>query len=295
MFDYAMEKARRNPESTSVDTTARMNSLFELCNWGQDAFIEDESAKGKTLDMIKKEIDVRILNDLITRTHESHTKSVADKQVSLIFNDATLKQEVFQVLKNTKADKGVKPEIIAERNTDVMSNAAASPPITAEVDQPVETPKADIQLTDAQIKSKMSDIVLTFINTLVIKSSNSWGTKFSELIQKFEADKATATKECNCKDGAICKIPHTNLYDIAYCEIRSYAYMPSVGYVATVHEGIMEILTKVFQQSSRLAPDWQVYIDGLTRDLTPKKGGRRKSWKKHPLRSNVKKTRRNST
>ena len=295
MFDYAMEKARRNPESTSVDTTARMNSLFELCNWGQDAFIEDESAKGKTLDMIKKEIDVRILNDLITRTHESHTKSVADKQVSLIFNDATLKQEVFQVLKNTKADKGVKPEIIAERNTDVLSNAASSPPITAEVDQPVETPKADIQLTDAQIKSKMSDIVLTFINTLVIKSSNSWGTKFSELIQKFEADKATATKECNCKDAAICKIPHTNLYDIAYCEIRSYAYMPSVGYVATVHEGIMEILTKVFQQSSRLAPDWQVYIDGLTRDLTPKKGGRRKSWKKHPLRSNVKKTRRNST
>ena len=46
MFDYAIEKVRRNPESTSVDTTARMNNLFELCNWGQDAFIEAAKSLG---------------------------------------------------------------------------------------------------------------------------------------------------------------------------------------------------------------------------------------------------------
>lgn len=301
MFDYAIEKARRNPESTSVDTTARMNNLFELCNWGQDAFIEDETAKGRTLDMIKKEIDIRILNDLIARTHKSNTKTVADKQVAIIFEDPLLKQEVYRVLKNTKADKSARPETISEKHTDIpddlVSNAAASsePKLKSETELE-EVNLREIQLTDEQIKSKMSDILLTFINTLVIRSSNSWGTKFSELIQKFEADKPPQGKTpiCDCSLKTECKVPHTNLYDIVYCEMRPYAYTPSKQYSTAIHEGIMNLIRKMFQQSSRLAPDWQIYIDGLTRDLVPKKGGRRKSWKKHPSRSNGRKTHRNS-
>jgi hypothetical protein len=298
MFDYAIEKVRRNPESTSVDTTARMNNLFELCNWGQDAFIEDETAKGKTLDMIKKEIDIRILNDLIARTHDSNTKTIADKQVAIIFQDQFLKQEVYRVLKNTKSDKGTKPETIDERNTDIQdapsSNAVATPRPISEIDDELEVPKQEIQLTDEQIKSKMSNIVLTFINTLVIRSSNSWGTKFSELIQKFESDKSTATKKCDCGETIICKTPHTNLYDIVYCEIRPYAYTSSKVYLETIHEGIMSLISKMFQKSSHLAPDWQVYIDGLKQDLTLKKGGRKKSWKKRLTKSNGRKTHRNS-
>lgn len=302
MFDYVIEKARRNPKSESVDTNARMNSLFELCNWGQDAFIEDESAKGKTLDMIKKEIDVRILNDLIARTHDSHTKTVADKQVAIIFEDPLLKQEVYRVLKNTKADKSARPEIISEKHTDIpddlVSNVAASsePKLKSETELE-EINLQEIQLTDEQIKSKMSDILLTFINTLVIKSSNKWGTKFSDLIQKFEADKPPQgkTPTCDCSLKTECKVPHTNLYDIVYCELRPYAYTPSKQYSTVIHEGIMNLIRKMFQQSSRLAPDWQIYIDGLTRDLVTKQGGRRKSWKKHPSRSNGRKTFRHSS
>jgi hypothetical protein len=293
MFGYAMEKARRNPESTSVDTNERMNSLFELCNWGQDAFIEDEAAQGKTLEMIKKDIDIRILNDLIARTHDSHTKSVADKQVSIIFDNPSLKQEVFRVLKNTRADKGATTETVVERNTDVpdASNAIA----VATVDQvpSKEVSSQEIQLTEAQIKAKMSDILLTFINTVVIKSSNKWGTKFSDLIQKFEADKPTATKACDCSLKTECKVPHTNLYDITYCELRPYAYSPSNAYIQGIHEGIMNLISRMFQQSSQLAPDWQVYIDGLTRELSSKRGGRHKSWKKRLSKSNGRKTHRN--
>jgi hypothetical protein len=204
-------------------------------------------------------------------------------------------------LKNTKINRESQSEDdkpLVSRNDDILnpqrSNAAAEPIVKSEVPNPKKS--QEIQLTEQQIKAKMGHIIETTINSFVVKSSNSWETKFSfpELIKKFEEDKATASKaskKCNCSETVICKTPHTNLYDIVYCELKPYAYSPSKEYIQEIHEGIMNLISRMFKNP---VDGWQIYIDTLVKELDSKKGGRRKSWKKRPTKSNGRKTFRHS-
>jgi hypothetical protein len=297
---YAIENARRNRE-TVLDSNIEdkvKRKVFESANWGQDMFIEDEAAKGVTFEMIKKKIDTIILDNLYNRTNETKNPKVADLQVELIFKNKLLRNEVFRVLKNTKGDKQSLIGTEIERGEDIhgvqQSNAAVSP-LPKLVDDLEEEPKEEIQLTENQLKQKLHDIILTFVNALVIKSSNSLNSNFSfpDLINKFEEDKDTAKRECSCDDGnIICKIPHTNLYDIVYCELRPYAYTPSKQYSIAIHEGIMNLIIMLFKNSSdsKLAMDWQIYMGKVSTELSSKKAGRRKSWKKRHSKSNGRKT-----
>jgi len=278
MFDYSTEKARRNPSEVTGTTRERVESVFQLCNWGQDAFIEDEAARGRTLDDIMRDINARILDTLTLRVHSENTAAVARKQVELVWSDPALGQEMKRVLKGTKGKKTGKKEVIVERNEEfpdeAPSNAAAAP---AGVPQP---PAAG--LTDEQIKAKMGDIVLTFVNAIVIKSSEKLGSNFTDLIRKFEEGEKTATKTCDCSESASCKSSHTNVYDTVYCEVKPYAFASNGEYDSATHEGIMKLLKAVFNKDSHLAPDWQTYVDGLIGELKPKQaGGRHKrTWKK---------------
>jgi hypothetical protein len=300
---YGIENARRNPE-TVLDVNIEDNvtrKVFESANWGQDMFIEDEAARGESFEMIKKKIDTMILDNLYTRTSESKKPKVLDLQVDSIFKNETLKKQVILVLKNTKQDKQPSVGIEIERGEfipDVPKSNAAAPPLPRAVVDKEEQSKEEIQLTENQLKQKLHDIILTFINTLVIKSSNSLNSNFSftDLIKKFEEDKKDAKKECDCDAGRIkCKIPHTNLYDIVYCELRPFAYSPSKVYLQNVHEGIMNLLIMLFKipAGSKLSMDWQLYMGKLVTELSSKKGGRRKSWKKRHTKSNDRKTHRN--
>jgi hypothetical protein len=293
MFGYAMEKVRRNPGVANVSTRERFASLFQLCNWGQDAFIEDEASKGKTLAAIMQDINVRVLDTLTSRVHSENVARIAKKQVELIWADQALEQEMKRVLKGTKGKKSAKKEVIAERNPDLPddgpSNAAAAPAVAAE-------PPPPSTLTDEQIKAKMGDIVLTFINALVIKSSEKLGSNFGDLMDKLETDEKTATRTCDCSVKSSCKTPHANLYDTAFCEVKPYAMSSDGQYDEVAHVGIMRLLMTIFKKSSHLAPDWQTYIDGLVSELASKQAGgrRRRTWKKRARKvRHVRDTRRN--
>lgn len=297
-FKYAKAKQKtinegKNVIITEEDTEQLIKKTFENSNWGQDAFIEDLAARGGTIGMINQKLKDIILNEVLLKERSIDKDELKKKQVDILFGNVEFQREIRRVLKNTKEDKGQKEnEALLERGTLIPGpTAAVQQPQPIPVDQ---LPKEEIQLTDEQIKAKMGDIILTFINSLVIRSSNSWESTFSfpDLIQKFETDKETAKTNCDCKTP-VCKTPHTNLYEIAFCEIKPYAYSPSKVYLKEIHEGIMNLLSKMFHKDSDLADEWQMYMDQLVRDLRSKRGGRRKSWKKRLSKGNGRKTHRN--
>jgi len=244
--------------------------------------------------MINQKLKEIILDEVLLKERSVDKDELKKKQVEDAFNIDAFREKIRDVLRNTKTDKGQKEnEPLLERGTLVPgSNAAVQMPQPIPVDR---LPKEEIQLTDEQIKAKMGDIVLTFINSLVIKSSNSFDSSFSftDLIEKFKADKEKSKGDCEC-NTSICKTSHTNLYDIAFCELRPYAYSPSKVYIKDIHEGIMNILSEMFHRDSELADEWQMYMDQVVKELRSKKGGRRKSWKKRLTKSNGRKTHRNS-
>jgi hypothetical protein len=105
------------------------------------------------------------------------------------------------------------------------------------------------------------------------------------LLEKYNADKkafapTTALQpSCECSTEANCKKNHNNLYETAYCELKNYA-MKQVGeksmYNSDIHNGIMDIIGKIFTNSSQLV-NWNIYIEILLRELrTSKKGGNRR-------------------
>lgn len=282
MFDYATEKARRNPNQVVQTTKERIDSVFQLCNWGQDAFIEDEAAKGRTLDDIMRDINARVLETLTLRVHNDNIAVVAKNQVELVWADPLLEQEMKRVLKGTKGKKKVKNELTEQRNKEIPDVEPSNAESTAMPPDPLQLPPPEPALTDEQIKAKMGDIVLTFVNALVIKSSEKIGTNFKDLLDKFEEGRKTAKMTCDCSETKECKTPHTNVYDTTFCEIKPYAIASNGEYDRLTHIGIMRLLAAVFTKESRLAPDWQTYIDGLISELKSKQGGqrRRRTWKK---------------
>jgi hypothetical protein len=293
MFDYAMEKADRSPEKAAPPTPeVVVQSLFELCNWGQDAFIEDEAARGKTFNDIYDDIKLRVISDLAKNVSLGRASQVADKQVGLIFGDPELKLEMTRVLKGTSVGKkgAPKPVVMAARNLAIpgepaaVSNAAAAPAGDDEsVAPPPEAPGP--VLSDRQIRAKMGDILITFANALIIRSSEPWKktTDFASLFAKFLADKATATKTCDCGEGRVCKVPHTNMYDTAYCELKPYAMSASGGYDMGTHRSILDLVETIFQKPTALTVEWTAYIQTLLNDLStnaPRGGIRRKMTRK---------------
>ena len=301
---YSLEKLKAikggvSPTISDEETKYTIERTFEQSNWGQDAFIEDLAAKGLTLDDINQKLKGIILDELFLKTYTVDKSTLINEQVKFIFDDKMFGDEVIKVLKNTKTDKesqSGEDQTLIKRNEDISdplrSNAASEPIIESEPQLSDLKPSQEIQLTEQQIKAKMGNIIETTINSLVIKSSNRWDTKFSfkELIKKFEEDEVTASKKCNCDETVICKTPHTNLYDIVYCELKPYAYSSSKKYIQKIHEGIMNLITRMFKKP---VDGWQIYMDNLAKELDSKKGGRRKSWKKRPTKNNGRKTHRN--
>jgi hypothetical protein len=300
MFDYAMEKAARSPEKTAPPSPeAVIASVFELCNWGQDAFIEDEAAQGKTFSDIYADIKLRVIDDLANHITLGRSSKVAEKQVELMSGNAELNLEMTRVLKGTSFGKkgAPKPAVMAVRNPDVPEPAGPALEEDGEsVDPPPVAPGP--VLSDRQIRAKMGDILVTFANALVIRSSEPWkkDTDFASLFAKFLADKATATHVCDCSEETACKVAHTNMYDTAYCELKSYAIASSGSYDEATHVAIVDLVERVFQTPSALTVEWTAYIQTLLNDLAtnaPRGGIRRKmTWKKraNKIRHGLRKT-----
>jgi hypothetical protein len=276
MFEYDMEKSRRTLSGTTTTPAERINQLMELCNWGQDAYMMDNP--DKSFDDMMNDIRTKVF-----ATIESHIRSeygsrdLVDKQFRIIENNPDLLKNVVNVLQFTTGKRSKKTkDTVYETGTDISASTAAVDDETGEEEKPAK-PKSDVQpLSIEQIKKKIVDIMITFINALVIKSNTPWqGMDFKTLIDKYYEDKKTATRVCSCYDAQECGTSFSNLYDIAFCELRGYAMLETkpdeVTYSSETHELIMNLMDEIFARSNELSPDWTNYIHSLIEDITKKK------------------------
>lgn len=327
MFSYDMEKSRRTETTSKTKSTAeRMEQLMELCNWGQDAFIQDNS--GKTFDDIMNEIKTKVFAGIEERVRLQYgSRDLADKQFQLIRDNDKLFNEVREVLKFTtgKRDAAKSKVVLSELGKEIP----AAEKEKGEAKEKEEKEPEVEPLSEEEIKKKIVNIMLTFINALVIKSDEPWkGMTFEKLIERYKKDKPTAKKVCDCEETEDCSGDVSNIYDIAYCELKSYAILEGKRkskkgedvdegetvsrksepvYSPETHEAIMRIVDSIFEKSGALASDWTVYIEALIGDITKQaeleedqdqEGGERRKTERNKtkdINNNVRSTRRNSS
>jgi len=200
MFEYDIRRRPLSRVGDENEVKERLDSIMELCNWGQDAYMEDNNTN--TFDDVMNDVRNLVFGDLSTTLHTAEMKKVKDvvveKQVDLILKDSETKRMVSAALRNTSMTKDAAPSretvTMMERGETVPGEESSAPP------QEPAPSREENPLTDEEIRKKLSDIVQTFINSLVIKSSKNWDDTmtFSGLISKYKSDKESATKSCSC-------------------------------------------------------------------------------------------------
>lgn len=200
MFDYDIRRRPLSRVGDEKEVKERLDSIMELCNWGQDAYMEDR--KGIDFDDVMNDVRKLVFGDLSTTLHTAEMKKVKDvvveKQVDLILKDIETKRMVSAALRNTSMTKDAPQSRetvgIMERGETIPGEESSAPPLEPAV------LREENPLTEAEIRKKLSDIVETFINSLVIKSSKNWDDTmtFPGLISKYKSDKKSATKSCSC-------------------------------------------------------------------------------------------------
>jgi hypothetical protein len=177
MFDYDMEKDKmRVTTKTTPSTEERLMKTFELCNWGQDAYTEDNP--DKSFNDIMEDIKKKVISDLQVKIQSEYgekSRELDRKQVYIIRSDANLISKVNETLQNTAMtnDQRKKAEILAKRGESVPlpPSLAKEPDETLGVTEPLKPTAAQLKLlSPADINKKIMDILKTFINTIVIKS-----------------------------------------------------------------------------------------------------------------------------
>jgi hypothetical protein len=227
MFDYDMEKSRRTKTNKTIDPKERTNKLMELCNWGQDAYMIDNP--DKTFEDVMNHIRNTVFANIENRiAREYGSRSLVDNQFKVIQDRPILLDRVVNVLKFTTGKRAkAKKETLLERGIEIPRTNAAQGE-QKEGDEQTETRGEDLPepLSIEQIKKKIVDIMITFVNALVIKSNEPWDNmKFETLIKKYNESKASATRICGCVDTQECGTTFSNLYDIVFCELKSYAML----------------------------------------------------------------------
>lgn len=272
MFDYDMEKSRRTISGKMKAPEERLRQLMELCNWGQDAYIQENTttAFNDVMDQIRKRVFEEVGRNV---SIEYGSRGLVDKQFDVIQNNKDLLDNVISVLRNTSGKRSVKnkeKETLLEKGSDVPDSVSeAVSETSAKTEEKVEP------LSIEQIKKKIVDIMITFVNALVIKSDHPWNNMtFETLINKYNEDKKTAsdTLVCDCSTEKHCESMFSNSYEIVACELRSYAMLQTkkdeTVYDERTHKRIMELMDDIFSQSASLSPDWTNYIDSLIKDIT---------------------------
>lgn len=269
MFEYDMEKSRRTASKKTVTPQERISQLMELCNWGQDAYMIENPEK--SFDDVMKDIRSMVFQGIEARVRlEYGSRDLVDRQFSVIEGNPDLLKAVKDTLRYTtgKRPKPSAKVVLAEAGVEVPEEAKEDEEKPKEPSEKESKKPVVEELSPEQIKKKIIDIMITFVNALVIKSDQPWSEMdFKKLIDKYMADKASATRVCSCEDTQECGKPFSNLYDTVYCELRGYAMLEVAKDVAEyspeTHEMIMTLMDQIFAESSELAPDWTNYIDSL--------------------------------
>lgn len=230
MFEYDMEKSRRTNSNRTIDPKERTNNLMELCNWGQDGYMIDNP--NKTFDDVMKTIRDIVFAGVENRIRLEYGKrDLVENQFKVIESNKELLTKVINILQYTsgKRPKQPKKEKLLERGIGIPKTEVVQEE-RKETDEEINEPEEEIEpLSAEQIKKKIVDIMITFVNALVIKSNEPWKLmNFKTLMDKYQASKATASRKCKCDEGKSECSSFSNLYDIAYCELKSYAIIETV-------------------------------------------------------------------
>ena len=299
MFDYDMEKDKmRVTTKTTPSTEERLMKTFELCNWGQDAYTEDNP--DKSFNDIMNEIKRKVISDLQVKIQSEYgekSRELDRKQMYIIRSDSDLIAKVNETLQNTAMTKEQrkKAEILAKRGESVPlpPSVEKEPDETLGLTEPIKPTAAQLKiLSPADIDKKIMDILKTFINTIVIKSVEPFykTINLSALLHKYELDKIvsheTGPVECECSTSADCKKQHDNLFEAVSCELKAYARTGDAEksvYSEETHKNILSLISEIFK-NSELIIDWNIYAENLLREINEsksvKRGGRFKLTRK---------------
>jgi hypothetical protein len=317
MFDYDLEKDKLRATSVKIPSVEeRAIRLFNLCDWGQHAFIEDNG--GATFDDVMKIIKERIVN----RLRDEKLKGLGEidlikrEEITLLTDDTEMFRDVNTTLKDTKKQKGRrgKTEQLLTRGTDLPTLAAAGAASVVEENAvdggssnntaPVALPAPPSieELTSDQVKHLWVDILQTFVNTLVVRSAEAWSDKSMNLIallEKYREDKARLGREptCECTSNGDCKKTHDNLYELVYCELRPFAYtVDSTEPVVRSRfyakgsalkfspEKLLRILDLIDKAFATPLMGWNVYIESFLNDIRLQTGGERRRTRRNKTR-----------
>jgi Type III restriction enzyme, res subunit len=295
MFEYDLEKDKMRTNNPVLPTVGeRLNKVWELCNWGQDSYIEENPEMN--FNTIMDEIKRRVLADLETRIlhdFDKVFKNIEETQKKLIREDYILYNEMTEALKFTTGKKDAKPKPVkmGERGQDIPEvqreqKEEQGNQDPAKKQMPLPPPKP--MLSEAEIEGKMISIIKTFVNSLVIKSSEPWVRSLNlvSLLEKYKKDKylVKGIAECDCNKVKNCKKEHNNLFETVFCELSSFAMIfidkDKYKYNKDTHRKIISLVEDIFKNSSILV-EWNTYIENLIREIkTAKKtGGSRKTLK----------------
>ena len=294
MFDYDLEKDKlRITTKVTPSTEERLMKTFELCNWGQDAYTEDNP--DKSFNDIMDEIKRKVISDLQAKIQSEYGEKSRDlerKQVAIIRSDSDLIAKINETLQNTAMTKEQKKkaQTLAKRGETVP----AAPAVAKEPREPKPVDRATTQpkllLTPEDINKKIMDILKTFINTIVIKSVEPFSKtiNLSILLNKYEHDKRISRwpVKCECSTNSDCKKQHDNIYEAVACELKVYARTGDAEkseYNEETHINILSLINEIFK-NSELIIDWNIYAENLLREINEstsvKKGGRFKVTRK---------------
>jgi hypothetical protein len=308
MFDYDLQKDKLRTSVVQLPSIEdRAMRLFNLCDWGQDSFIEDTA--GITFDDVMKAIKDRIVTSLRNKVMEDNTdKKIQDKQENVFLEIDGFIEEIQRTLGGTikaKGRRGVTEKLLT-RGTTIPGRAAggAGAGPTEEVGEggeaasgegdgaaPVSAPPPPM-LDPKEAQKRMFEIIQTFINTLVIRSAESWSSSsmnLAALMELYWKNKATslAEPECECKGSSECKTIHKNIYEQVFCELKAFAYEIIETSRSTLlkpqytsapvfnpnkHRKIIAYAEDILRTP---LIEWNIYIEKLLKDLQAQVGGRR--------------------
>jgi len=265
-YEYGIVKDKtRNQNCSLISVKERIQTVFNLCDWGQEMFIADHPEMDFT--EIMNEIRDRVLKDVETDIHTMNQSQIQNIEKTIIGQlklEHDLYSDILDTLRLTNPP-GKRPRISVTKYPRGEDIPGVSKPNT--VHEPKYNP-----LSEEEINKKIFHIVKTFVNTLILKSEFIWTEpmNMSSLIERYFNDKikrkGLPVCECNTNE---CNKDHNNLYEIVYCELSQFAFFTrnkKQVYDAQLHKKIIDMVEKIFTQSMILS-EWDIYTEKLIHEI----------------------------
>jgi len=291
LFEYDVGKEYAKMDVTK-STDERLDSIFELCDWGYDNFIENKSkSKEDNIDFEKIMADIkdRIFSNL--DLYNVSKKEIEQKAFEILISDEDLKKKFAAILRKGDKPKG-KPEVLGEKGKSIPGKATKEKePVNEEGGDLSDAGTAvgdtgdngEEEIPIETVETSFKAMTITFINSLIMRSNVNWDliVRIDDLLRTFEADrtKSSGSPDCLCNKKSECDSKHDNLYERVYCDIQSYI-KDKRNTIKTI-----DLLYDFIVKRRDLKGMLQVYLETFMKNIEEKSrrglvGGRRKTLKK---------------